>query len=99
MDKKFNNISKENSNWMELQEYSLNFNAYEYWGSLEKVAEIANQHYKRYEKDGVISNNIEVLRTSLFFEQRRYRHFGYDPEPETMEYLRTIIKKIKKLIS
>ncbi|ADQ14490.1 hypothetical protein [Halanaerobium hydrogeniformans] len=98
MDEKLNKIPKEDANWMEIQEFSLSFNGYDYWGSFEKAADIANQHYNRYEKDNIISNNMEVLRTSLFFEQRRYRHFGSDPGPETMKYLRKIIKKIKELV-
>ena len=97
MNKKLNGIPKDNANWLEIQEFCLSFNAYEYWDSFEKAAEVANEHYKKYEKNKTLSNNLEEHRTVLFFEQRRHRHFGDSPNTEVMEYLKKIIEKIKKL--
>jgi hypothetical protein len=35
------------------------------------------------------------LRTCLFFEQRRWRHFGDEPDEEAMEYIRSVVQKIR----
>ncbi len=35
----------------------------------------------------------------LFFEQRRFRHFGYDPEGEDLRYVAGLVDKIREYIS
>ena len=40
-------------------------------------------------------NSLTDLRTCLFFEQRRWRHFGEDPEGEDMAYIREVVEKIR----
>lgn len=97
MEKKLNNIPKDDANWMEIQEFCLSFNAYEYWGNFEKAAEVANDHYRKYKENETLSNNLEELRTVLFFEQRRHRHFGNDPDAEIIEYLKRVIKRIGEI--
>ena len=97
MEKKLNNIPKDDADWMEIQEFCLSFNAYEYLDSFEKAAEVANDHYRKYKEDKTLSNNLEELRTALFFEQRRHRHFGNSPNPEIMEYLKMVNKKINEI--
>ena len=39
------------------------------------------------------------LRTCLFFEQRCWRHAGWDPDEETMQYIRGIVEKIRYKIA
>lgn len=62
------------------------FNGYEHWGSFERCAEIANA--ERHE-------TLTDLRTCLFFEQRRWRHYGDFPDEEAQAYWRTLVKKIR----
>lgn len=74
------------ADWGAVQKFALSFNAYNFWGSFEKCAEIANA--QRHD-------SLTNLRTCLFFEQRRWRHFGYHPNAEAMMYLREVVEKIR----
>ena len=69
-----------------LSEFALSFDGYEYWGSFEKCADIvgARRH-----------STLTELRTCLFFEQRRWHHFGEPPDDEGLEYIRELIEKIR----
>ena len=76
--------------WSEIAEFALTFNGYEEWGSFEKCAEIANARRQ---------DSLTDLRTCLFFEQRRWRHFGEDPDDETLAYLRNLVEKVRSYVS
>ena len=76
--------------WDEFSEFALTFDGYNVWGSFDKCAEIAND--RRHE-------SLTDLRTCLFFEQRRWRHFGEHPDEEEMMYLRGVIEKIRSRVS
>jgi hypothetical protein len=73
------------ADWDTIQEFALTFNGFKHWGSFEKCAEIANQ---------MRPSTLTELRTCLFFEQRRWHHYGDEPDAEAMEYIRELIDKI-----
>ena len=56
--------------WPEVWRLASTFNGYEHWGSFERCADVANQRQ---------GSTLIELRACLFFERRRWRHFGYDP--------------------
>ena len=41
-----------------------------------------------------LHGSLTEIRTCLFFEQRRYRHFGEIPGGEEDAYIRLLMKKI-----
>lgn len=82
-------IPPPDAEWNEIGRFALTFNGYEHWGSFEKCAEVANRR---------LDGSLTELRTCLFFEQRRWRHFGYEPDEETMAYIRGIVEKIRRKI-
>jgi hypothetical protein len=86
IDLKESDVPTNLTNWVEIEEFALSFNGYEELGSFEKCAEIANA--QRHE-------TLTNLRTCLFFEQRRWRHFGETPDVNAMEYIREILEKIR----
>jgi len=90
-------IPDENAEWDEILKYDLNFNAYEYWDSFEKTAEIANKQLKKYSTKGTLPVDIIKLKTCLFFEKRRYRHMGRVPSDEAMKYIKALIEKIRNI--
>lgn len=65
------------------------FDGYRRWGSLERCAEIANARDH---------GSLDSLRTCLFFEARRWRHYGTDPDAEAERYWQTLIAKIRHLV-
>ncbi len=74
------------ADWAAIQTFALTFDAYTHWGSFEKCAEIANKRE---------ASTLTELRTCLFFEQRRWRHFGDDPEKDDLAYMHRLIEGIQ----
>jgi hypothetical protein len=85
-----NDLPAANATWSEIAKFALRFNGYEVQGSLERCAEIANSRKH---------DSVADLRTCLFFEQRRWRHFGEAPDAETMQYIRDVIEKLRAKLS
>lgn len=79
-------IPSPDAEWDEIQEFALTFNGYEFWGSFEKCADMANARRR---------GSPSEIRTCLFFEQRRWRHFGEDPDAEAMIYIRELVDQIR----
>ncbi|MFM7815913.1 MAG: hypothetical protein ACKPGI_02980 [Verrucomicrobiota bacterium] len=75
--------------WPDLAAFALTFDGYGVWDSFERCAEIANERR---------GETLTELRTCLFFEQRRWRHFGEDPDEETMDYLRKVVDRIRQRV-
>ena len=73
--------------WSEIQEFALTFNGYSFWNGFDRCAAIANAKQPQ---------NLTELRTCLFFEQRRWRHFGETPDAESMAYIRTLVNGIRE---
>lgn len=53
------------------------------WGT--ECADLANGRLEEYKQSGAWCGTFEELRCCLFFEQRRYRHFGCEPEGEDLK--------------
>jgi hypothetical protein len=75
--------------WWTIEEFALSFNGYKRWGSFEKCADIANA--RRH-------GSIDDLRTCLFFEHRRWHHFGCHPDEKAMSYIRGVVEKIGAVV-
>lgn len=73
------------SSWYEISDFALTFRGYD----LPNCAELANSRSAK---------TLTELRASLFFEQRRYHHFGYDPLDEDLEYIRCLVKRIRSKV-
>jgi hypothetical protein len=71
------------------QEFALTFDGYRHHGSLEKCAAIANA------RNPV---TLTEYRTCLFFEQRRWRHFGQEPDTETRAYVLRLLDGMRRLL-
>ena len=83
------NVPPPQAPWAAIQEFALTFDGYGYWGSFERCAEIAN----RREHD-----SLTKLRTCLFFEQRRWRYFGEEPDGEALAYIHGIIETLREKV-
>jgi hypothetical protein len=71
--------------WSAIWSFALTFNGFKEHGSFEACAKIANEQRQETLKD---------LRTCLFFEQRRWNHYGDDPDEESAPYIRSLVQKI-----
>lgn len=84
---KLTDVPADNAGWYAISTFALTFDGYKAWESPDKCAEIANTR-----KHGSLSE----LRTCLFFEQRRWRHFGDNPDEDSMAYIREVVAKIRQ---
>jgi len=75
--------------WTALERFALTFDGYEHWGS-DRCAEIANS--RRH-------STLTELRTCLFFEQRRWRNQGEEPNTEAMRYVRDVMEQIRARVT
>ncbi len=83
-------LPKPGAGWGSVGEFALTFDGYAEYGSFEACAEIANA--KRHD-------SLSDLRACLFFEQRRWRHFGEIPDAESMSYIHGIVEKIRSKVA
>lgn len=83
-------IPSPEADWGTIGRFALTYNGYEKCGSLEACAEIAN------------SGRIETLadlRACLFFEQRRWRHFGRAPDGAAMSHIRSLLAQTRDRVA
>ena len=78
-------IPSAEADWDSIQRFALTFDGYKHWGGAEKCGEIANA--RRH-------NTMTELRTCLFYEQRRWHHFGEVPDEDAMRYIREVLEQI-----
>ena len=81
--------------WHAVGRFALSLNGYEKWGSFEKCAQIGNEGARAFRATGAVPDSLIELRTCLFFEQRRWRHYGFDPDEEAMAYTRALVERIR----
>lgn len=65
------------------------FDGYEEMGSFEACAAIANARSH---------DNLTEARACLFFEMRRWRHFGETPDEEAISYMRQLVASIRRYV-
>lgn len=72
-----------------LVDFAHTFDGYSFWRSTDRCADVANARDH---------SSIDTLRTCLFFEVRRWRHFGEDPDDEALTYWRELVELIRQRI-
>ena len=90
-----NLLPQPGAGWPEISGFAHSFNGYEHWGSFEQCGKLANSIRDEYKATGKLSTNLTELRTCLFFEARRWRHYGYEPDEEALRYIRALMEGIR----
>lgn len=77
--------------------FALSFNGYEEI-STDGCGKLANRVQQEFRQDaGSLGNyGLTELRASLFFEQRRFHHFGWNPGPNELTYIRALLEAIRR---
>jgi hypothetical protein len=77
-------------------QYALTVSGYDY--SREHLGvecgDLANERLQRYYASGEWQGSFDELRCCLFFEQRRYHHFGHGPEGEAAKAIQALHQAI-----
>jgi hypothetical protein len=78
------------ADWPQVWRLADTFNGYKHLGSFERCAEVANQQR---------NSTLTALRTCLFFECRRWHHYGVDPEGYEASYIRGLVEQIRVMVA
>ena len=97
-DLKQSDVPPSNAGWSAIGRFALTFNGYERWGSFDKCAEVANLAAQTFRESGSLPESLTELRTCLFFEQRRWHHFGFDPDEKSMKYISALVEEIRRSV-
>jgi hypothetical protein len=82
--------------WYEVWEFALAYNAYDRQGH-EAAGELGNAVLRKWNARNELPSDLDTARAALFFEQRRYHHFGADPTGESERYVRSLVERIREL--
>ena len=79
-----------------ISRFALTFDGYTHFG--DRCGKIANEALRQYKETGNLPESLDDLRTCLFFEQRRWRHFGEEPDAAAMVYIRALLGAIRAAV-
>ena len=79
-----------------IDKFALSYDGYTHRG--ERCGDIADKALERYEKTSKLPKSLNDLRTCLFFEQRRWRHFAEDPDEHAMRYIYALVNAIRAVV-
>ena len=84
-------IPRRGNSWDVVSDFALSYDGYGYWDDLHELANRVLQHWTR---SRVLPSSLDELRGCLFYEQRRWHHFGEDPTGRSAEYMWAMIDAI-----
>jgi hypothetical protein len=88
-------IPSSKATWKKIQAFALTFNGYEHWGTFKKCREVAQQGITLYKEKKALTLSLTDLRTCLFFEAMRWKHYEKEPTKQGMEYIRALSEAIR----
>ena len=88
-------IPSARATWKKIEPFALTFNGYKHWGTFKKCREVADQGVKLYRGRQALNQSLTDLRTCLFFESRRWKHYEKNPTKKGMEYIRALVEAIR----
>jgi hypothetical protein len=75
--------------WVRIEPFALSFDAFRYWGSVEKCAAIAQARRP---------GSLTELRTCLFYEARKWQAQGRSPDADSMKFIRALVYAIREKV-
>ena len=85
--------------WHVIGEFALTFNGYEIIGQKE-CGTLANRVKKEFSANAASLQGLSLteLRACLFFEQRRFHHFGEEPEGDGRVFVNALLEAIQQKV-
>lgn len=83
------------SGWRSIAGFALTFDGYKFLPD-GLCGELSNGVRSKFRETGTLPRTLDLseLRACLFFEQRRYRHFGHEPDENAMIYIAALLEAI-----
>jgi len=83
------------ASWEALEEFALSYDGYAYWSD---VDELARRALQRWTRDKSLPPQLDELRGCLFYEERRWHHFGREPQGRSRQYMDALLDAIATLV-
>jgi hypothetical protein len=87
---RLSDVPEESAPWPQIERFALTFD----WRRGYQHYELADQNLSQLSS----SSSLEELRGHLFFEQRRWNHFGKKPDAIAMQQIRRMIGIIRSKV-
>lgn len=81
--------------WEAVEEFALSYDGYSYWSDLGKLA---GGSMRAWARQGSLPGTLDELRGCLFYEQRRWHHFGLEPQGRGAVYVRALLDALASLL-
>lgn len=96
-DLRLDQIPPIDSDYSTIAGFALTFDGY---NRIKDIAMFANKISTKFHEDHAIVAKLTLteLRACLFYEQRRHRHFGEDPEGGDRDYINKLVVEITKRV-
>ncbi len=77
--------------WTDYARFALTFSPRD----REECRELASDAFAGWRRTGEVPRRLEALRACLWFEQRRWRFLGREPDSEGMRYVGALIRAMR----
>lgn len=92
-------IPSKRASWSKIESFALTYNGYTQWGSFKKCREVAKQGIGQYKENKELNQSLTDLRTCLFFEARRWKHFEKTPNKNGLNYVHALVEAIRTRVA
>jgi hypothetical protein len=83
--------------WSEIWLFATTYDAYARHGGFTGAAQLGNAVHDRWRLGGTLPDDLTTLRAALSFQERRFDHFGVDPQGEDARYVLALLARIRAL--
>ncbi|MDF1543218.1 MAG: hypothetical protein RQ731_08490 [Anaerosomatales bacterium] len=89
-------VPRVSDGWDAIFTFALSYDGYAHYG--DRCADMANHAADDYSGHGRLPDLVDELRACLFFEQRRWRHFGETPNEEARRHFDALLEAIRQKV-
>jgi hypothetical protein len=93
---KVHTIPDHGDSWDAVSSFALSYDGYAYW---DDVSELATRSIRSWTRHHTLPTSIDELRACLFYEQRRWHHFGEDPNGRGALYVWALLDRLRVLVA
>jgi hypothetical protein len=89
-------IPDRSASWDAISSFSLSYDGYAYW---DDVSELATRSIRNWTRHRTLPATVDEVRGCLFYEQRRWHHFGEEPNGRGARYLWALLDSLRQLVA
>lgn len=90
-----------NATWAVIKSYALSLDCYsecETRSDFYQIGTLANDIKNAWLEKEILPDSLANLQKCLYFEQDRYRHYGWEPSDEDMVYIHELVEALRTII-